>query len=156
MPRISPIELLKQGEQPILYIQARTAVERLPQLISESYREIAAYLKSIDELMSDIPFVLYRNMDMQNLDVQIGFPVATPLPGKDAVQAGSIPAGKVVFCMYQGAYHAVEPVYNEMMQWIDERGLSLAGSSYEFYYNGPETPENLLLTKILLPLRDDA
>ena len=103
MPRISNFEILQKREQPTLFIRIKTKVENLPSLIGESYGKMEAYLKEIGEYLSEVPYVAYHNMDMQNLEVEIGFPVGKPLSGKEDIQAGFIPAGKVVFCMYRGA-----------------------------------------------------
>ena len=92
-------------------------------------------------------------MDMQDLDLEIGFPVSKALPEKGEIRSGSIPEGNVVFCMYRGAYREMASAYNDMAAWIEERGLTPAGSVYECYYNGPEWPESELLTMIVMPVR---
>lgn len=153
MPKISRIEMLKQREQPTLTIRTHTKVQDLPQLIGESYGKLGAYLQEMGELMSDIPFVAYHNMDMQNLDVEIGFPVAMPLPGKGEIKPSFIPEGKIVFCMYLGSYAEVGPVYEEMAKWITDKGLIPGETAYEYYYNDPEFPENQLLTKIIMTVK---
>lgn len=152
MPRISDIAVLQKNEQPTLHIRTRTKVGNLPMLIGESYGKLAAYLAKQGACLSDVPYVAYHNMDMQDLDVEIGFPLAAPLPGKDDLLPGSIPAGKMVFCMYRGAYHAMEPVYNEMAQWILANNHKPVGTAYEYYYNGPKFPEEEFLTMIVMPL----
>ena len=152
MPRISHFEILKKREQPTLFIRTKTKIEDLPMLIGESYAEMAAYLKELGEYLSDVPYVAYYNMDMQNLDVEVGFPVCKTLPGKGKIQAGFIPAGMAAFCMYRGAYHEMEAVYGEMSKWIEENKYEPVGTAYEYYYNGPGFPECELLTMIVMPL----
>jgi len=39
-------------------------------------------------------------MDMENLDVEMGFTVGRPLPGKGEIQAGEVPAGKQVSYLF--------------------------------------------------------
>jgi len=153
MPRISSIELLKQMEQPTLTVRTRARVEDLPRLIGESYGRLAGYLAELGERLTDVPFVAYHNMDMQDLDVEIGFPVSRALPEKDGMAPGRIPAGEVVFCMYRGPYGEMAPVYGEMAQWIADNGREAEDAAYEHYYNGPEFPESELLTKIVMPLK---
>jgi len=153
MPKMSNIEILKQKEQPTLTIRTLAKVEELPVLIGESYGKIEAYLKELGELMTDVPFVAYHNLDMQNLDVEIGFPVSKEFPPKDNIKAGSIPEGRIIFCMYRGAYSEIEPVYNEMAKWIEDNGYQAVGTSYEYYYNGQEFLENEFLTKIVMPIK---
>jgi len=153
MPKVSNIEVLKQREQPSLTIRTNTSIEDLPQLIGESYRKIGSYLQEIGELISDVPFVAYHNLDMQNLDVEIGFPVAMPLQGKGEIKSSFIPEGKIVFCMYQGPYSEMESVYGEMAKWIADNGYTPNDTVYECYYNDPEFPESQWLTKILMPVK---
>jgi len=152
MPRISNVEVLQKNEQPTLSIRTKTQVEKLPILIGESYGKMSAYLKELGEFLEDVPFVAYHNMDMQNLDVEIGFPVTKALPGKGEIKSGVIPAGKIVFCMYRGAYSEMEPIYNEMSKWIEDNGLKAVGTAYEHYYNGPGFPESEMLTMIVMPI----
>ncbi|MGN1400309.1 MAG: GyrI-like domain-containing protein [Bacillus sp. (in: firmicutes)] len=153
MPRISRIEVLQQNEQPILSIRTVTSVDQLPRLIGESYGKLGAYLNELGECLSEVPFVAYYNMDMQHLDVEIGFPVSKTLPDYDDIKSGAIPAGKSVFCMYQGPYNEVESVYTEMAEHIQAKGYEPVGTAYEFYYNDAEFPESELLTKIVMPIK---
>ncbi|MGM9988031.1 MAG: GyrI-like domain-containing protein [Bacillaceae bacterium] len=153
MPKMSNIELLKCNEQPALSIRTKTSVEKLPQLIGESFGKMSAYLTELNEQLADVPFVAYHNMDMHNLDVEIGFPVTTSLPAKEEINSVMIPAGKVIFCMYRGPYRDMEPLYNEMASWIEQHGYEAVGTAYEYYYNGLEFPESELLTKVVMPIK---
>lgn len=152
MPRITNIELMMQNEQHTITIRTRTAVQNLPQFIGESYGRMGAYLSENGGYLSEVPFVAYHNMDMQDLDVEAGFPVATALEGRDEIKSGIIPAGLIVFCIYRGPYDGIGPVYEEMAEWISKNGLIPSGSAYECYYNGPEFPPEELLTKIVMPV----
>ena len=153
MPKITKIELLENNEQPILSIRTKTSVEHLPHLIADSFEKIATYLNELGECPNDVPFVAYHNLDMQNLDVEIGFPVTKILPDHEKIKSGSIPAGKSIFCMYRGSYSELEPIYAEMAEWIKVRGLQPTGTAYEYYYNDSEFPESELLTKIVIPIQ---
>jgi effector-binding domain-containing protein len=150
---MSDIVLVKQMEQPTYAIRTVTKVESLPQLIGESYGKIVLALQEFGEMMTDVPFVCYHNLDMQNLDVEIGFPISRTLPIKDGIKPGVIPEGYSIFCMYRGPYGEIEPVYNDMAKWIEENGYEALGSAYEFYFNGPGFPESELLTKVVMPVK---
>jgi len=153
MPRISNFEILQKREQPVLSIRTRSPVGSLPAIIGESYGKMAAYLKEIGEHLSDVPFVAYYNMDMQDLDIEIGFPVDKVLPENGNIKPDSIHAGKVVFCMYRGPYREIEATYHEMAQWIVENDHIPVGTAYEHYFNGPGFPESEMLTMIVMPLK---
>ncbi|KJS11511.1 MAG: transcriptional regulator [Desulfotomaculum sp. BICA1-6] len=147
------IELLEQPAQSVLSIRTRAAVGDLPQVLGNAFGAIMLYLGEIGEHPLGAPFVAYYNMDMQNLDIEIGFPVPGMLPGKNEIKPSEIPAGKQVSCIHKGPYNQLEPAYNAVLQWIGENGYTATGTAYEFYLNDPgKTPESELLTKIVFPL----
>ena len=148
------VELKEQGVQPVLSVRKTTAVENLPREIGKAYDSIIRYMNEIGERPVDVPFTAYYNMDMENLDVEMGFPVSKQLEGKGEIKAGVISAGKYVECMYKGPYAECAPVYDAMNKWIAEKGFEAIGTSYEFYYNSTaDVPESELLTKIMFPLK---
>ena len=150
MPKMTDIVALQQSEQPTLAIRIRTSMDKLPLVIGESYGQIAQYLQELGQLPAEMPFVCYYNLDMQDLDVEIGFPVAEALPDRNVIKAGKIPAGYVVVCLYRGPYAEMAPVYEEMAAWINANGYQPLGPVYEQYCNGPGWPESELLTKIVM------
>lgn len=148
-------ELNEQPTQTVLSIRTRTPVERLPEEIGKAYGAIMNYLEELGEKPVNAPFAAYYNMDMNDLDVEMGFPVSKSLPEKGELKSSQIPAGKMVSYLYKGPYNQTEPVYTAMLQWVNENGYTATGVAYEFYYNSPlEVPESELLTKIVFPLKD--
>lgn len=147
-------ELTDERELPVLSMRVRTAVGNLKNEFGRVYGEIIRYLGEIGETTEGPAFGAYYNLDMENLDVEIGFIMQKTVPGKGEIQAGSIPGGKQVSYFYKGAYEEMEPVYNAMAEWMTEQGLIPTGVSYEYYYNSPaEVPISELLTKIVFPLK---
>jgi len=147
------VEFKEQKSQPVLSIRTRTTLKELPNIIGDSYHKIADYLEKLEEQPVDVPFTAYYNMDMQDMDVEMGFPVTRPLPGKDDVKAGEIAEGPVATYMYKGHYSEMEPVYNEIFKQIEEKGCQPKGVYYEYYYNSPdEVPDSELLTRIVIPI----
>lgn len=43
------------------------------------------HLDSVNKLPGGAPIVCFHNMDLENLDVEICFPVASPVSGKDDI-----------------------------------------------------------------------
>ncbi len=149
----SGIEMKEEQAQPVLSIRTRAAVQDLPGIIGESYGKIMQYMYQIGKQPAGAPFVAYYNMDMQDLDLEIGFPVTEPLAGNTEINGSEIPAGKYVSMMYKGAYSGMEKPYSDMAKWIEENGYKAKSISYEYYYNSPvEVPENELQTLIVMPV----
>jgi effector-binding domain-containing protein len=147
-------ELKEQPARSTLAIRTRAAVQDLSRILGETYGTIAQYLGELGEQPAGPPFVAYHNQDMQDLDIEIGFPVARELPGRGDIQAGEIPGGKAAACLYTGPYEEIEGAYNALFQWVEENGYEVAGAPYEMYLNDPrETPPEELQTQILFPLK---
>lgn len=147
-------EVSEQSARPVLSMRRVTSVDKLPDELGKAYYEIIDHLKTMDEQPADAAFAAYYNMDMENLDVEMGFVLARPLPGKGEIKAGEIPAGKQVAYLFKGPYKEMEPVYKAMMAWMEQEGYTPTGTAYEFYYNSPdEVPDSELLTKIVFPLK---
>lgn len=147
------IELLEQKAQPVLAVRTKTTLSELPKVIGENYGKIMGYLNELGGQPVDAPYTAYYNLDMENLDVEMGFPVAKVYPAKEDIQAGEIPAGKFACAIYKGPYAGMQQPYNEMFRWMGENGWQSTGVYYEYYYNAPtEVPESELLTRIVLPV----
>jgi effector-binding domain-containing protein len=147
-------EVKEQHAQPTLVIRTRTPVQELPTVIGGAYGAIAQYLGELGEPPAGPPFTAYFNQDMQNLDVEIGFPVSRALPGRGEIHASEIPGGKVATCLYTGPYSGMEPAYNALFQWMEANGYQATGVAYEVYLSDPdETPPEELQTQIVFPVK---
>lgn len=139
--------------RPALSIRTRTPVTQLPQALGKIYGTIYQYMLEIGAEPGEAAYAAYYNMDMNDLDVEIGFLVAKSVPGRDEIQSSEIPGGMQVSAMYKGPYSQMEPVYNAMAEWMEMNNYVPTGIAYEFYYNDPsQVPESELLTKIMFPL----
>lgn len=144
------IEMAETQEQPTLVLKTVTPVSELPNILGKAFMDIVTHIMELGEQPVGPAFVGYFNMDMERLELEIGFPVTKALLGKGDILAGSIPAGKQVSCMYKGPYMEMPPVYEEIEKWIKDNGYKPLGPVYEHYYNSPEeVPESELLTKIV-------
>jgi len=148
------IECQEKEAFPVLSMRTRTPVSNLPSVLGEAYDLGAKYITEQGGEFAFAPFVAYYNMDMNDLDVEIGFPVKQALPGKGTIQPGVIPAGKQVTCFYKGPYEGLQAPYDAMAQWMKEKGLEPVGTSYEFYLNDPQqVPPEALETIIMFPVK---
>lgn len=147
-------ELIERKEQPTLSVRTHTPVEGLPQLIGQTYGQIMEYMASIGAQPVGEPFVAYYNLDMKNLDIEIGFPVTKALPGQGEIQPSQVMAGKYGVCHYTGPYEQMAPAYEALTGWVKEKGFEPTGLAYEYYLNSPdEVPVSGLKTRIEFPLK---
>ncbi len=148
------IKLLELPDQPTLSMRATLAVGDLPQFFGKVYGSIMQYLGEKGEQPAGMPFATYYNLDMQNLDVEAGFPVAKALPGKGEIQASMIPGGKFISTLHVGAYDKCQPAYDALTEWAKQNGYEPSGVAYEYYLNDPnQNPPVEPETEIRLALK---
>ena len=147
-------ELVDWQAQPALVVRTRAAVERLPQVLGPAWGRVMACAGKAGTTPSDAPFVAYHNMDMQDLDLEIGCTFAQPLAGEGDVVAGEIPASRAVQCLHVGPYDQVGAAYEALQAFIAAEGLQASGPAYEFYLNDPdEVPPAQLRTRVAMLVR---
>lgn len=147
-------ELLNRPPQPTLVIRTHSAVQDLAQAMGQAFGAVAQYLGQLGEHPAGPPYAAYHNMDMQNLDVEMGFPVARPLPGQGAIQPALIPGGQSVAGLHVGPYDQMHHVYEALTAWLKANGREATGVVYEVYLTDPnETAPEALQTQVLMPLR---
>ena len=147
-------EKVQKPERHALVVRTRTAVENLPQAIGSSYQKIGALMGEYGEQPADIPYVAYYNMDMQDLDVEIGFIVGRKLEGRGDVKPVVYPAVAVATTMHKGSYESLGSTYEALNAWIKEQGDETTGVVFEYYLKSPqEVPPEEMLTRIEMLLK---
>jgi effector-binding domain-containing protein len=92
-------------------------------------------------------------MDMQDLDLEIGFPFVQKLGGEGEVIEGEIPGGTAAECLHVGPYDQVSAAYDALQKWMEANSYTPSGVAYEFYLNDPQiTPAAELQTQVVFPL----
>jgi effector-binding domain-containing protein len=150
----NPCELVELPARPTLVVRARAAVERLPQVLGPAWGAVMAHAAEAGAAPTDAPFVAYHNMDMTDLDLEIGFTFPRPIAGGAGVEAGATSAGQAAQCIHVGPYDQLRSSYQVLESWMTERGLKHAGPAYEYYLDDPQvTAPEELRTRIVLPVR---
>ena len=148
------MEIREEKSRKTLMVRMTTPAASLPAVMGEVYQELGSYMgrKGID--FAGAPYALYRNMDMEALDVEMGFPVSGGEGGEGRIQQGELPEGKIATAIHSGPYDKLEETYNSLMAFVTEKGETAEEWMYEFYLNSPQEvkPEDLK-TEICFPLK---
>jgi effector-binding domain-containing protein len=149
------MEVRSINERPTLAIRTFTPVGKLSEVMGASYGVIMQVMQFSGAQPAGPPFAMYHNMDMSNLDVEIGFPVAEATQGSGRVKAGKLPGGRAAVTLHVGPYEKIGEAYNRLTAYVTKQGLNPESFCYEFYLNDPaETPPEQLKTEIYFPLKD--
>ncbi len=146
-------EIKGQPKRPTLSVRTHAVVQDLPQLFGQIYGALMQYLGEMGEQPTGEPFAAYYNLDMQDLDIEIGFPVARQLPDRGNIKSGALPAGQFATTMHIGSYDTLNLAYAALTQYVKANGYEPTGVAYEFYFSGPETPPEEIRTQIMFPLK---
>lgn len=146
-----PCSVIEREKEMVLSVRTRTPMRELPNVIGSEYQKIYAYMQEIGEMPSGAPFIGYFNMDMEDLDVEIGFPVSKELLGNEEIQLSEIPGGKYATMLYTGPYGEMKSAYRKLSEWMEAQQVKPNYLAYEIYLNDPaEVAERELETQILL------
>ncbi len=140
--------------QTTLCVRVRARAQDLPQIMGRCFGAIGQYLVELRQPPAGMPYAGYLNMDGQNADVEIGFPVGEALPGKGDIQPGTLPGGRMAAVMHFGPYEALEDAYHALQAYVQAQGLTATGAWYELYMNDPnQVPPEQIQTLVLMPLK---
>ncbi|MHA2393748.1 MAG: hydrolase [Promethearchaeota archaeon] len=148
------MEIKEIEEKLALMIRKNTPVEKMPIVLGECYAEIIQYVNEIGAKEPIESFVIYYNMDMSSLEIDVGFTVSEKLPGRDHIRLSSIPAGKYAVALHEGPYDTLSDTYNELTAFVKEKEFKVDNWVYEVYLNNPmENPNEPPRTMIYFPLK---
>ena len=142
-------------EKLALMIRTRTSVQDMPSILGICYAEIIQYIKEKGAKEPMESFVRYYNMDMSNLDIDIGFTVLEKLPDKGRIKMSSIKEGKYAIALHEGPYDTLNKTYDNLNAFVKKQGYETETWVYEVYLNNPmDNPGDPPRTQIYFPLKN--
>ena len=148
------MEIKDMPEKLALMIRTKTSVQEMPSILGACFAEIIQYTKkkSVKEPIES--FVIYHNMDMSNLDIDVGFTVVEKLPDKGRKKMSSIKSGKYAIALHEGPYETMSKTYDELNAFVKKEGYETDTWVYEVYLNNPmDNPGEPPRTMIYFPLK---
>ncbi len=153
MATVSNITLIEQAERHVLSVRQTIHFDDFSAVAGVAYQTIGKYAKEGGILFSGCPFVCYHNADLEQLDVELGFPVATPIKGQGAITGYTIPIQKAVSGIFLGPYTKTDPLMMDIFAWIAQTGYEPRGEIYHYYLNDETRPTTELLTQIVVTIK---
>ncbi|MBB4301925.1 effector-binding domain-containing protein [Rhodobium orientis] len=146
-------EMTEVSERPYLYVERTTGMdpEEIGAAMGAAFGEVAAFLQEHDIAPTCPPLSAYYDFDPEKLTFRAGFPVAeTDLErAAGTIEAGTLPAGRVMTFTHVGPYARLRDSYAELMAHMAENGLEFAGPAWESYVDDPaKVPEDELRTVV--------
>jgi effector-binding domain-containing protein len=148
------MEIRDVSEQTTACINTTTSLTELPKVLGEGYGEIMGLIGKQGLTPEGPPYVLYRNEDMENLDIELGIPVAGDVDPEGRVVSGKLPGGKTAVAVHTGPYDTIGSTYEKLTGFIKEQGYEPEGLCWESYVDDPGiVPPEELKTEVFFPLK---
>ena len=148
------MEIKDMKEKLALIIRKITSVQNMPSVLGACYGEIMQYVEEIGAKEPIESFVIYHNMDMSNLEIDVGFTVSETLPDNGHTKMSSTPAGKYATALHEGPYDTMTEIYNELTAFVKKKEFEVEDWVYKVYLNNPmDNPDDPPRTMIYFPLK---
>jgi effector-binding domain-containing protein len=166
----SKFEIIDKAIGPVIEIEERTTMWRMPATFGRDYQRIAEYLHSHGAECVDMPYARYLEM---NWEVELakgklamlvdvltkrwhylaGMPASMTLPGEGELRARVYESRRYARAVHRGPYQNSGETYKALYDWIKGQGLLPEKEAIECYVNDPrEVSKAELETVILIPL----
>ena len=121
---ISRPKVEERTEQPYVALRSQVAMRDLGSVIPHLLGDVFAWLGQRGIPPTGAPFVRYLVIDMAaQLDIEVGVPVASAVPGDGRIRAGVLPAGRYASLVYTGPYDGLMEANGALLDWGAEQGL---------------------------------
>ncbi|HET6186619.1 MAG TPA: GyrI-like domain-containing protein [Trebonia sp.] len=129
-------------------IQATVPMEGVSGAVDEAFPELFGWLAKTGTAPVGPPFIRFLVIDMEALlQLELGVPVAAPVPESGRIRPGMLPAGRYVVLRHIGDYEGLIDANAALQRWAQDHGLefdmtgtpegSAWGSRFEEYITDP-------------------
>lgn len=115
----------ERAEQPYVAIRRRVKMSEMPAL-PQQWGVVMNWLNSKGISPTGAPFWNYRIVDMvDQLEIDVGFPIAQAVTGEGEIIADSFPSGRYVTSVYTGRYDddGLMRATGELLAWAEKNGV---------------------------------
>jgi effector-binding domain-containing protein len=146
MTTVGEPKIDNRTEKPYLGIRRRVPMSAMSKNVTRLFKELNAWFKHQSVEPTGPPFLRFHVIDMAGeMDIEVGRPVLTALPGDGVVSPGKLPAGRYASLIYSGSGYTGNKALIEWVRangldfdrWDDERGDAFR-SRYETYLTDPK------------------
>ena len=165
-------EVVEKTIGPVVEIEERVKVWRMPATFTRDYKRIAEYLDAQGAECVDMPYARYLDMDWETelnrgklamflamltkkWHFFAGMPSSKPVPGEGELRSQVYSSQRFVRGVHRGPYQECSATYRALFEWATSQKLSLKNEAIECYVNDPhEVDKADIETVILIPIQE--
>ena len=162
-PNLTDARIVELQPQPTAAIRVQQPMAELDlkSVFDQGLPRVFARIQEAGQQPAGAPFGRYHRFGPDIVDVEAGFPVASPLadlPSLADCEAGDVgasqlPGGATAMVVHLGAYDTLGQAYDWLHEWIHSQGRDEGEAPWESYATDPgETAAEDLRTEIFWPV----
>lgn len=154
MARISNITIKQEPEHYTFTVRKTIDfMKEYSNFAGQALRATGDYLNEKGLFPMSGPIVCFHNMELENLDVEMGWQITEKIENKNNMACNFMPAGKIVSTIDLGPYEEQDPTLEDLFSWIKENGYEPKGPICYCYLNDTERPPAQFLTQMSLAIK---
>ena len=132
------IEVEQQPRQPYVAVRTTVPMAEIGQHMGQIFGQLFGWLGTNNVTPIGPPWARYLGVGPEEVEFEVGVPVAGPVEASGPVIAGVRPATTVAKTLYVGPYDGMEAAYTAVMEWLGQNGKLVTGAMWEVYETDPE------------------
>ncbi len=139
--------------QPALVIRSAVPPSEVAQTLGSSIPKVLKFVEARGGSLAGPPITRYLSQSSELFEIEVGFPLTSPLAGEGEIVAIELPGGKAALTNHFGSYQRLGEGHRAIIEWVMANQKSIAGPPWEVYLSDPSsTPEEELVTRIFYPI----
>jgi AraC family transcriptional regulator len=131
-------EIEQQPRQPYVAVRATMPMAEIGQRMGPMFGQLFGWLGAHQVAPAGPPWTRYLGVGEEEVELEVGAPVAAPVEASNGVIAGVRPATQVAKALHIGPYDAMEATYTALLDWVRAQGKAVTGAMWEVYESDPE------------------
>lgn len=130
-------QVIDKQVQPVASIRVRIKPTKVAEELAILLPEVMTHLNATGAKVAGAPFARFHARSADEIDLEAGIPVQTPITEKGRVKNSQLPAGKVVMCWHVGAYEGLAAAHATLRAYLVEQKLKERGGPWEVFWTDP-------------------
>ncbi|HWD82084.1 MAG TPA: GyrI-like domain-containing protein [Kribbella sp.] len=126
--------------------------EQLADWVPSACVTVAEHLRHHGIAPAGYPFARWHPLPDGAVEAEAGFPVAAPIPGCEAIEPSTLPAGPVLAVRHTDPHEKLAETYHTVDDWLDSEHATATGDSWEVYHDLPTCDHVGIRIEIIQPI----